>query len=171
MSQEASVRGVATAMPRMRRAVAFCAALGAAGAANALTLPDCTRTTHVSHGGEADHRDLGDGRVMWRDWWSQEATATGFKLVDCAPGRALMFRTAEENMGPRLPFDRTEKALKVVENHESGARAFATFERMAADLQTIARDIEIVTLTREPCACAVLYPEQRGDKAAFEVTR
>lgn len=143
----------------------------AAQQGSALTLPDCTRTTHISHGGEADHRDLGEGRVMWRDWWSQEGTATSFAIVDCAPGAALTFRTAEENMGPRAPFDRTEKALKVIKNHESGARAFATFGRMAADLDKIARDIEIVTLSSEPCACAALYPGLRGDKTAYQETQ
>ena len=139
--------------------------------AQALTLPECTRTTHISHGGEADHRDLGEGRVMWRDWWSQEGTATSFAIVDCAPGATLTFRTAEENMGPRLPFDRTDKALKIIENHESGARAFATLPRIAADLDKIARDIEIVTLASEPCACAALYPGLRGDKTAYQETQ
>lgn len=139
------------------------------GEAVALSLTDCDRTTHISHGGEADHVDLGQGRVMWRDWWSQEGTATSFVLVDCAPGAALTFRTAEENMGNRLPFDRTEKALAVIQRHESGDRAFATFARMAADLDGIARDIEITTLTQEPCACAALYPEARGDKTAFKL--
>lgn len=138
-------------------------------AALALSLSACERTTHISHGGEADHKDLGEGRVMWRDWWSQEGTATNFAIVDCAVGRALMFRTAEERMTQRGPFDRTEKALKVIETHESGARVFATFERMASDLKKIARDIEIKTLGDEPCACAALYPKARGDKAAFEL--
>ncbi len=133
----------------------------------ALSLMDCDRTTHISHGGEADHIDLGEGRVMWRDWWSQEGTATSFTIVDCAPGTALQFRTAEDNMGTRLPFDRTTKALAVIERHENGARAFATFERMAADLDGTARDIAITTLDAEPCACAALYPEARGDKTAF----
>ncbi|WP_299591655.1 hypothetical protein [uncultured Tateyamaria sp.] len=142
-------------------------ALGLSATANALTLSECDRTTHISHGGEADHVDLGAGRVMWRDWWSQEGTATSFTLVDCVPGTALTFRTQEENMGNRLPFDRTDKALAVIDRHESGARAFASFDRMAADLNGIARDIEIKTLGAEPCACAALYPEARGEKTEF----
>mmetsp|Transcript_18462 Transcript_18462/g.30096 ORF Transcript_18462/g.30096 Transcript_18462/m.30096 type:complete len:169 (+) Transcript_18462:5249-5755(+) len=135
--------------------------------ASALTLTDCDRTTHISHGGEADHVDLGEGRVMWRDWWSQEGTATSFTLVDCAPGTALHFRSQEENMSARLPFDRTAKALAIIDRHEAGARTFATFERMARDLDGIAEDIETTTLTAEPCACAALYPEHRGDKTEF----
>ncbi|WP_415402589.1 hypothetical protein [Tateyamaria sp. SN3-11] len=137
------------------------------GEALALSLTDCDRTTHISHGGETAHMDLGEGRVMWRDWWSQEGTATSFSVVDCAPGMALTFRTAEDNMGTRLPFDRTDKALAVIDHHESGARAFATFERMAADLDGIARDIDIITLDAEPCACAALYPDARGNKTEF----
>lgn len=147
-----------------------CAAVTAValvGSASAVTLMECDRTTHISHGGEADHMDLGDGRVMWRDWWSQEGSATSFTLVDCVPGAALTFRTQEENMGNRLPFDRTDAALQVINRHESGARAFATFDRMAADLDGIARDIDIITLDAEPCACAALYPEARGDKTEF----
>lgn len=135
--------------------------------AQALTLTDCDRTTHISHGGETDHVDLGEGRVMWRDWWSQEGTSTSFTLVDCAPGTALKFRSQEENMSARLPFDRTKKALAIIDRHEAGARTFATFERIAADLDGTAKDVELTTLTAEPCACAALYPEHRGDKTEF----
>ncbi len=106
---------------------------------------------------------------MWRDWWSQEGIATDFSIVDCARGEALMFRTAEERMTDRGPFDRTAKALQVIETHESGARVFSTFERMQADLKAIARDIEIKSIDTEPCACAALYPGARGDKTAFEL--
>ncbi|WP_299148631.1 hypothetical protein [uncultured Tateyamaria sp.] len=137
--------------------------------AAALTLAQCDRTTHISHGGEADHVDLGQGRVMWRDWWSQEGTATSFTLVDCTPGTALSFRSQEENMGTRLPFNRTERALAVIAQHEQGARAFATFPRIAQDLDGIARDITIATLRAEPCACAALYPEARGEKTEFKL--
>ena len=37
----------------------------------------------------------------------------------------------------------------------------------AFDLSGIARDITITTLDAEPCACAALYPEARGDKTEF----
>ncbi|WP_420013716.1 hypothetical protein [Tateyamaria sp.] len=143
------------------------AALVLSGPVSAVNLTDCDRTTHISHGGEADHVDMGEGRVMWRDWWSQEGTSTSFALVDCAPGKALRFRSQEENMSARLPFDRTKKALAIIDRHEAGARTFATFDRMAADLEGIAKDIELTTLTAEPCACAALYPNARGDKTEF----
>lgn len=146
---------------------AFVALIG--GQASALVLTDCDRITHVWHGGESGHVDLGAGRVMWTDWWSLEGTSTSIAIVDCAPGTALTFRTAEDNMGDRLPFDRTDAALAVIERHESGARAFATFERMATDLDRIARDIDITTLDAEPCACAALYPDLRGDKTQFKL--
>ncbi|MEP6196961.1 MAG: hypothetical protein ABJ162_01025 [Erythrobacter sp.] len=153
-------------MKRLLHIVCVCMAFGTVDAA-ALTLADCERTTHISHGGEADHVDLGEERVMWRDWWSQEGTATSFAIVDCTPGTALTFRSQEENMGARLPFDRTDKALAIIARHQDGARVFATFDRIAADLDGIARDITITTLEAEPCACAALYPEARGDKTEF----
>ena len=151
-----------------RNFLSSCVAIAVAGQAQALALDDCVRVTHISHGGEADHRDLGEGRVMWRDWWSQEGTATSFRIVDCGPGRMLQFRTAEENMSvTRTAFDRTDDALRVIDRHQSGARVFATFERIAADLKFIARDISIETSTEENCACASLYPGLRGEKTEF----
>lgn len=135
--------------------------------AQALMLAECTCTTHVSHGGQADHTDLGEGRVMWRDWWSQEGTATTFVLVECASGQMLTLRAAEENMGRRTAFDRTRDVWDVLDRHQSGARVFATFERIAADLENIARDVVITTSTSETCACAALYPDLRGDKTEF----
>lgn len=130
-------------------------------------LESCTRTTHISHGGEDLHRDLGGGRVMWREWWSQEGTATDYVIVDCEPGTALRFRTAEENMGTRAPFDRTSAALARVASHESGARVFATLDRIADDLRGTARDVTLFTLKHETCACAALYASLRGDKTAY----
>ena len=140
-----------------------------ASQASALTLADCKRTTHPSHGGEIRHTDLGEGRVMWMDWWSQEGTAKGFALVECDSGEMLRFRSAEENMGRRSAFDRTDDAVEVLEHHQSGARAFATFERIAADLEFIARDIAITAETDETCACAAAYPMLRGEKTEFRL--
>lgn len=144
-------------------------AMGVAGAAQALALGDCMRVTHVSHGGEADHVDLGQGRVMWRDWWSQEGSSTDFVIADCEPGNVLTFRTAEENMNTRAAFDRTDDAMRVVAQHESGSRVFATLDRMAADLQKIARDVKVTTQAQENCACAALYPQMRGEKEHFRL--
>ena len=153
----------------MIRMVAYLLALTAACSAQALTLADCDRTTHISHGGETAHVDLGDGRVMWADWWSQEGTATDIVIVDCAPGAALRFRTAEERMSNRAPFDKTDKALAIVAEQENGARVFATLPRIADALEPVARDITLTTLTDEPCACAAAYADLRGDKTAFRL--
>ncbi|MEM9843859.1 MAG: hypothetical protein AAF965_03610 [Pseudomonadota bacterium] len=132
------------------------------------TLASCTRTTHVSHGGQDLHEDLGEGRVMWREWWSQEGTATDYVIADCGPGTGLRFRTAEENMGSRPPFDRTDAALKVIASHQRGARVFATLDRIAEDLHRTARDVSLYDLTREPCACAALYGTLRGARPAYD---
>ena len=144
-------------------------AVFAAAPALALTPAECTRTTHVSHGGEADHVDLGSGRVMWRDWWSQEGAATDMMIADCATNAVLVFRTAEENMNARAPFDRTDDAMAVVARHEAGSRVFATLERMSDDLRKIARDVTVETRSVETCACAAFYPALRGDKDAFRL--
>lgn len=143
------------------------ASLAASGMA-APSLSSCTRTTHISHGGEDMHRDLGEGRVMWREWWSQEGTSTDYVIFDCAPGEGLKFRTAEENMGSRPPFDRTGAALDLVRSHERGSRLFATLDRIAEDLNGAARDIVLFELTREPCACAALYGSLRGAKQPYD---
>lgn len=138
-----------------------------AGPVQALELAQCERVTHVSHAGQDKHRDLGDGRVIWRDWWSQEGTFSDYTIMDCGPGEALTFRTAEVNMGDDIPFDRTDDALDVIERHESGARVFATLRRMAEDLDGVARDVAVRTWEAESCACAALYAGMRGDKVAF----
>ncbi|WP_300055744.1 hypothetical protein [uncultured Roseobacter sp.] len=167
-SREASARGGGRALPGgAHRALTLGFALFVSTPLYALSVEDCTRTTHISHGGEADHWDLGEGRVMWRDWWSQEGSATDITVMDCAPGMALRLRAAEENMNARFPFDRVDDALKVIAKHESGARVFATLERMADELDDFTRDVRIETLSDETCACAAFYPDARGDKTEF----
>ncbi len=148
-------------------AIISTAAMLIADGANALSLSDCRRITHISHGGEYGHRDLGEGRVIWTHWWTQEGSYKGYALVECATGETLSFRTAEENMGPEGAFDRTNDAREVLDRHQSGSRVFATFPRIAADLQYIARDITVTTETDETCACAAAYPELRGEKTEF----
>lgn len=151
---------------KRRAALAACVFI-LIGPAQALELAQCDRVTHTSHGGEDMHRDLGEGRVMWREWWSQEGTSSDFWIMDCGSGQALKFRTAEVNMGDPVPFERTEDALKVVDRHESGARIFATLARIANDLEGVARDVAVQSLTAETCACAALYAEMQGEKAGF----
>ena len=151
----------------MIRTLSYALALGAAGSVQALTLADCDRTTHISHGGETAHADLGDGRVMWQNWWSQEGTATDIMVVDCGPGAALQFRTAEDRMNARPTFDRTDKALRILSEQNKGDRVFATLPRLADEVKPVARDVVLTTLTEEPCACAALYSDLRGDKTAF----
>lgn len=133
----------------------------------ALPLAQCTRITHVSHGGQAGHRDMGEGRVAWLDWWSQEGSAHDIIIVECASGAALRARTAEENMSSRAPFHRTERAVEIIDDAHQGARVFATLEKIAAALDKTAKDIALITLPTETCACAALYPDLRGDKPAF----
>lgn len=157
----------------LRLGVAILAVLSALPAwADTLTLQQCKRLTNPAHGGEIAHRDLGQGRVIWIDWWSMEGTSKDITLMDCDTGNALRFRSAETNMRPgRSNFDRTDIAFEVIDLHEDGARAFATFDRIAADLERSMRDIGQFTSESESCACAAAYPEMRGQKQAFVLTK
>ncbi len=106
---------------------------------------------------------------MWRDWWSQEGTSDTLVLVDCDSGETLRLLTAEDNMTARLPFDRTEKALEILETEHRAARVFATLPRIADALDGTAEVIELGQLTHEVCACAALYADLRADKISFEL--
>ncbi len=140
----------------------------AAMPAAALTLADCDRVTHAFHGGENGHRDLGHGRVLYANWWSQEAVLTDLILADCARGQALTVRTREEGVA-RLPFDRTQKALAVIETELGASPALFSLDRLARALQPLGRDIRVADLVSEPCACAALYPEHQGNTHSFEL--
>ena len=135
----------------------------------ALTLTECERTTHISHGGERGHRDLGNARVLYAEWWSQEGVYLDLVIADCAVGRALTTRTREEWISARPPFDRTKKALGIIEAELTAAPALFSLERLATALHPTGRDIEIAEFTADPCACAALYPEHTGDRQAFEL--
>ena len=99
----------------MIRAAAYLAALIVASPAAALTLADCERTTHISHAGEAGHRDFGAGRVGYGEWWSQEGTYLDLVVADCKTDAMLRTRVQEERISARAPFDRTDDAVAVIE--------------------------------------------------------
>ncbi|MEM6824191.1 MAG: hypothetical protein AAF566_03690 [Pseudomonadota bacterium] len=136
--------------------------------AAALSLEDCDRTTHISHGGETDHVDYGEGRVGYAEWWSQEGVSRDLVVVECASGRSLRVRTHEERITDRLIPDRTRKASGIISEELRGSAALFSFERLATRLKPVGEDIEIAALTAEPCGCAALYPGLRGEKSAFE---
>ncbi|MEL7114716.1 MAG: hypothetical protein AAGP08_03855 [Pseudomonadota bacterium] len=133
----------------------------------ALDLAQCERVTHVYHGGEDRHRDLGEGRVSYMEWWSLEGVYTDLIIADCNNGQKLMTRTKEERISDRPPFDRTEKALTLLDQQMSVSPALFSLDRIADALKGTGRDIEIAALDDEPCACAALYPEMRGPRAPF----
>ncbi|MDD9716169.1 hypothetical protein PVW48_05400 [Dinoroseobacter sp. PD6] len=133
--------------------------LAAAKSAAAPDLNACTRTTHISHGGEDGHRDLSAGRVMYRVWWSQEGTYSDYVVAECATGRALVTRAAEERMRARLPFDRTPAVTRVLERHAQRDPIFFDLDRLADDLAHTGRDTRIEMPQAEPCACAAVYPQ------------
>ncbi len=128
---------------------------------------ECDRTTHISHGGETGHRDLGANRVGYAEWWSQEGVFTDLVVMNCATGEFLRTRVREERVSDRY-FDRTDKAVSVIEQELAAAPELFSFRRLADALDGTGRDIEIATSDAETCACAASYPELRGDKAPFE---
>ncbi len=144
---------------------------GLAAPASALTLAECDRTTHVSHGGETGHRDLGHGRVAYAEWWSQEGVFLDLIIADCGTGQALSARTREERISERPPFDRTGKALKIIEDHLAASPALFSLTRLAGALERTGKDIEVAAMTDEPCACAALYPRLQGARAPFELVQ
>ncbi len=149
-------------------ALALSAALIGTSGAQALTLAECTRVTHVSHGGEAGHRDLGQGVVAWANWWSQEGVQETLVLADCRAGEMLSVVTRSENMNRALPFDRTDRAVDAIDSM-SASPVMRGFAQIAQRLEGMHLAPEITALTTEPCACAVLYPALRGDRPAFEM--
>ena len=149
-----------------RRAVASICLAMLASPSIALTLADCTRVTHASHGGEARHVDLGADRVAWVSWWSQEGVFTDFHVAECDAGRALTTRAREENIKDRW-FNRTDAVSEILDRHIARAPALFSLEALAADLKTTGEDTRIEAMDQEPCACAAAYPDHRGGRLPF----
>lgn len=153
----------------MRRALLhILLALSLASPAAAAGLAVCERTTHISHGGESGHADRGYGRVQYTEWWSQEGVFTDVIAMDCASGTFLETRTREERISERW-FDRQADAAEVFDLAFSTAPSLFSFERLAQELRGTGRDILIAKSDVETCACAVAYPELRGQKTPYEV--
>lgn len=152
----------------MIRSLAYLVALTMAAPVSALSLVDCDRTTHISHGGESEHRDLGAGRVGYAEWWSQEGVYIDLIIANCETGAFLKTRTREERMSERRPFDRTDDAVEIIERELAASPSLFSLDRLASALKNTGRDIEVATLMTEPCACAALYPELRGDRTPYE---
>lgn len=136
----------------------------------ALTLAECKRVTHVSHGGVAGHVDYGSGRVGWVDWWSQEGVFTDYTVADCKTGAFLRTRAREERMSERPPFDRRAAVQEIIETEMQGAPALFSFDRLRDAIHPKGKDIELAVLEAEPCACAAAYPDLRGEKTPYEVS-
>ncbi len=142
--------------------VGICAASMATGH----TLAECERITHISHGGVMGHRDLGENKVGWLEWWSQEGVYKTLWIAECDTGRTLSIRTHEERIKDRHIHDRTEKAVGIVER-QAASGPFFTLERTAEALKKAGRDIEIAASGAEFCACHAVYPDLRGDKTQY----
>ncbi len=152
----------------MIRVLATSAAIAFVTPSLALTLDECKRTTHPSHGGEAAHRDLGEGLVGYVEWWSQEGVFTDVVIANCYSGEYLRTRLREERMTDRPAFDRIQAGLNIIETELGGAPSLFSFQRLAGALDRVGRDIEIAKLKTEPCACAAAYPGLLGQKEPYQ---
>jgi hypothetical protein len=153
-------------MTKASHAAALAALCATATPGVALELADCERRT-VWSGGEAQHRDLGSGRVAWHDWWSHEGVYTDLVVADCRTGARLTARVREERMSDRPPFDRRARAAGILAAEADAHPALFRLDRLAAALAPAARDLDIAQMSAEPCACAALYPGDRGGRSAF----
>jgi len=133
------------------------------------SVAQCDRITNVSHGGLGDHVDMGAGKVMWTEWWSQEGVYDNVWLADCRTGIALDLRTHEERITDRFILDQTDKVRATITRHAEAAPAFFTIDRVAPLIRRDGRDLHIQQYAGEFCACAAAYPELRGDKTPYEV--
>ncbi|WP_179378471.1 hypothetical protein [Jannaschia marina] len=150
------------------------AGLGLAGAllcaapASALTLAECERTTHISHGGEADHMDHGDGWVSWTGWWEQEGSYAELHVAQCRDHRLAVSRLKEERIADRT-FDRRRAGGEVFERHMRRSTPLRAIDELAEQLTAAGGETRLGPLLDEPCACAAAYPGARGDLPPFEL--
>ncbi|MEM0936663.1 MAG: hypothetical protein AAF646_13810 [Pseudomonadota bacterium] len=148
--------------------VASVLAVHGSASAVALTLEQCTRVVRGWNGWEIQHRDLGHGRVSYRESWNAEGIYLDLIVSDCASGETVRTRVREEMVKPRPAFDRTRRGLDVIDRHARRAPALFRISVLAEDLAAVGEDTVVTVAAMESCACAALYPEHRGPKTEFE---
>lgn len=153
----------------MLRAMIFIALMTALPARAAVET--CDRITNPSHGGHSDHMDLGNGKVLWTQWWAHEGVFKDVWLADCRVGLALEMRTHEERITDRHLVDRTQKLRDTIISQSRAAPAFFTIERLAGLMRREGAEITMTQYEDEFCACAVAYPKLRGSKTPYEATQ
>lgn len=147
---------------------AYLTGLALAAPASALSLAECPRVTHPAHAGEAGHRDFGGGLVGYAEWWSMEGVYTDVVIADCGRDVFLRTRVREERISQRVPFDRTDDAITIIDREMQVSPSLFSFERLAEAITPTGRDIEIAPLLDEPCACAAAYPQLTGQKTPYQ---
>ncbi|MEL7459417.1 MAG: hypothetical protein AAFX45_14540 [Pseudomonadota bacterium] len=137
-----------------------------AGQASALTLEACTRPVAI-HGEEYGHTDLTGGLVLWGQRWTNEGAADDLHMVDCQTGDALTARMMSRGMSEIIPYDRRAQAGQALQTLLAGSVAFLNLDRAQGALEGARVPVERSTLRDEPCACAALYPDDRGNRFPF----
>lgn len=138
----------------------------AAAPASALQLEDCARPVHT-YGEEYGHTDLTGGLVMWGERWTNNGTADDLRMANCQTGEALAARMMSQGMQELIPYDRRAQAGEALQTLLSGSMAFLNLDRTEAALADARVPVERSVLTDEPCACAALYPDDRGTRLPF----
>ena len=128
----------------------------------------CDRMIPLSNGGVAAHQDLQDGKVMWVEWWAQEGNFHDVWLAECRTGTALSLRTWEDRIKSRYVAKKTERVIDKILRQSQAASAFFTIDRVADVVRKDGVDLTVAMYPHEFCACAVAYPELRGEKAPFK---
>ncbi|MEM9708845.1 MAG: hypothetical protein AAF871_08625 [Pseudomonadota bacterium] len=157
-------RFLAAALGRMARAGLVLTMALAGPVVAAPNLASCEAKL-AWNGANHSFKDHGQGLVEWTYSWSGEGVAEDLYLFDCGRDEGVKARVKAERMGNPIPYDRRPKARRIVDR-AVGARAFFTFERLAALLEHQRIPVTQIEGRIEPCPCAVLYPKFGGPEIA-----
>lgn len=151
--------------------------VGPHASAEPVDLSICAEATQVST--ETSHRDLGRGVVAYR---AEIALPEKFTFVDqmlheCESGLRLTLRMqaqVHEDDHPLyanqreydLETDVTELFVSLIE--EQGVHSFDYVEKKA---RVLGSDVFRGVMEDENCACALIYPDLRGEKKPFEIEK
>ena len=134
---------------------------------DAMTLDACARPI-ATHGEEYGHTDLTGGLVLWGERWSNQGFYEDIHMANCQTGEALTGRMVSQGMREAIPYDRRAQAGEALQTLLAGSVAFLNLDRAETALDSVRVPVERTVLRDEPCACAALYPEERGDRFPFQ---
>jgi hypothetical protein len=157
-------------MPRAVLTAICLATLTAAPSAQALTLEQCNRAVLSHHFYEGDHRDIGNGLVLYSSSASVDGHASGrWNITDCRSGRELTLRAYSCDLSDKTcaegydDSDRIEQGLLDAVAAEESYR----LDDLPA-LLGLSRDRFVLDQSdTETCGCRAAYPHLRRGKERF----